>query len=428
MTPKLRHRGLIGLGGRRRAETSPPSPTATPVRKKPSVDFSLTGMLYASTMMFMGLAAVNSQANLLFGVFGLMLGVLAFSFLLGRVTLRRLSVKRSLPEVAIVGEPAMIQYQFENKKRFWPSVAVSVAELEGSEAFTAQPQAYMLHAGPGKTTVVPLEVIPKRRGLHKLGGYQLITSFPFGFLRRAWTGVEEEEILIYPAIGKVSPRLLAMCLAAEQGGANIKPRRNGTDEFYGVKEFREGENPRWIYWKRSARTGTLISKEMFHVSPPRLLIIVDTYLEQDTPEQRIAIEKTLAMAATMANTALESGLAVGMCGWANGWKTVPEQRGKRHCRDILAALADLPLNRTTPPDWLLQRAAPLLKDGVTPVFFTPRNVNQSLGELARGGMLTVCAESEQANGWFKFDPKVDFSRSMPASQEPAPKVAVSKAE
>jgi len=98
---------------------------------------------------------------------------------------------------------------------------------------------------------------------------------------------------------------------------------------------------------------------------------------------------------------------------------VPEQRGKRHCRDILAALADLPLNRNTPPDWLLQRAAPLLKDGVTPVLFTPRNLNQSLGELARGGMLTVCAESEQANAWFKFDPKIDFSRSMPASQESA---------
>ena len=31
-------------------------------------------------MMFMGLAAINSQANLLFGVFGLMIGILAVSY------------------------------------------------------------------------------------------------------------------------------------------------------------------------------------------------------------------------------------------------------------------------------------------------------------------------------------------------------------
>ena len=54
----------------------------------------------------------------------------------------------------------------------------------------------------------------------------------------------------------------------------MKPRRGGSDEFYGVKEFRTGENPRWIYWRRSARTGTLVSKEMSQVAPPRLLVLV----------------------------------------------------------------------------------------------------------------------------------------------------------
>ena len=52
-------------------------PTRTPVRRKPSLDFSVTGLVYCSMMMFMGLAAINSQANLLFGVFGLMIGILA---------------------------------------------------------------------------------------------------------------------------------------------------------------------------------------------------------------------------------------------------------------------------------------------------------------------------------------------------------------
>jgi len=67
-----------------------PADSATPVRKRPSLDFSLTGLVYCSMMMFMGLAAVNTQANLLFGVFGLMIGVLLIAGVISRAVLRRL--------------------------------------------------------------------------------------------------------------------------------------------------------------------------------------------------------------------------------------------------------------------------------------------------------------------------------------------------
>ena len=65
----------------------PSNPSATPVRRKPSLDFSITGLVYCSMMMFLGLAAVNTQANLLFGVFGLMIGVLLISGIISRAVL-----------------------------------------------------------------------------------------------------------------------------------------------------------------------------------------------------------------------------------------------------------------------------------------------------------------------------------------------------
>mgnify|MGYP000086889821 CR=1 FL=1 len=36
---------------------------ATPVRKRPSLDFSLTGLIYIAMMLFMGLAAINSSGR-----------------------------------------------------------------------------------------------------------------------------------------------------------------------------------------------------------------------------------------------------------------------------------------------------------------------------------------------------------------------------
>src|SRR4051812_39777413 len=156
------------------------STSLTPVRRKPSLDFSVTGLVFCSMMMFMGLAAINSQANLLFGVFGLMIGVLLVAGWISRRVLRRLEVRRLLPETAVVGERATLTYEFTNTKKVWPSLSVSLGELDGTEAFTRQPFCYMLHAAPGMTATVPIEVLPKRRGIHRLDRYQLSTSFPFG--------------------------------------------------------------------------------------------------------------------------------------------------------------------------------------------------------------------------------------------------------
>src|SRR5213078_1555910 len=131
---------------RRRIKNSPSQP-----KRKPSLDFSVTGLIYTSMMLFMGLAAINSQANLLFGVFGLMIGILLISGVISKRVLRGLTVDRLLPEHAVVGEAMTVVYQFTNRKRFWPSLSVTVAEIDGVEAFYKQPHGYLLHAAPGTT-------------------------------------------------------------------------------------------------------------------------------------------------------------------------------------------------------------------------------------------------------------------------------------
>ena len=126
----------------------------------------------------MGLAAINSQANLLFGVFGLMIGVLIVSGVISRLVLRGLSLHRILPEHGIVGQPMSVSYEFINSKKFWPSLSVTIAEIDGVEAFAKQPHGYLLHAAAKMRVTVPVELIPKRRGLHTLNRHQISTSFP----------------------------------------------------------------------------------------------------------------------------------------------------------------------------------------------------------------------------------------------------------
>jgi uncharacterized protein (DUF58 family) len=433
---------------------------ATPVRRRPSLDFSITGLVYCSMMMFMGLAAVNTQANLLFGVFGLMIGVLVVAGMISRVVLRRLKVRRLLPEHAVVGKPIALMYEFTNTKRFWPSFSVTLGELDAAEAFVKQPLAYMLHTAPRTTANVPTEVLPKRRGLHVFDRYQLSTSFPFGFIKRALDRREHETVLIFPALAQVDPKLLQLCRSADRSGATMRPRRGGDDEFYGVKEFRQGENPRAIYWRRSARTGVLVAKEMTQVSPPKLMLVVDTFLRDRSVAEHVGVEKAVAMATSLASHALEAGLMVGVFAWggpfdatsnaastkagANGrrensaapragatssngagngngapagdWLGISPNRGKRHRVDVLAQLAQLPLNTVKDTQALLDASREWLQSGATPILITPREIQVGLSEQARSSLVVLSAA--QSEKWFSFDPGIDFSRSMPWNQQP----------
>ena len=385
---------------------------ATPIRRRPGIDVSLTGLVYCSLMMFMGLAAINTQANLLFGVFGLMVGIGLISLWISGIVLKKLQLERRLPDHAIVGQPTSVAYEFHNRKRFWPSVSVTVAELEGVEAFVKQPHGYMLHAAAGMRASIPVELVPKRRGMHVLGRHQISTSFPFGFIKRAVERDHTDTLLAYPAIGEVDQRLLQMCRSAENVGPSVRPRRGGTDEFYGLKEYRQGESPRFINWRRSARTGTLVMREMTHVSPPRLMILLDTLVAQRTPAHHADVEICIAMAASLASYALEADLPVGLITWSDGIQTIEPQRGKRHRRDLLTLLARLPLNLAHGTDELLQAAYATLDGVATPVLITPGAQTDP-----RSAMVTIRPHTPQAERWFRFDPRIDFAHAMPPDQQ-----------
>jgi uncharacterized protein (DUF58 family) len=409
---------MFFLNRANRAAAAGPDPAMTPVRRRPSLDFSLTGLIYCAMMMFMGLAAINTQANLLFGVFGLMIGILLVSGIISRLVLRGVRVTRDLPEHGVVGKPMGITYQFLNGKKFWPSLSTCLAELDGVEGFSRQPQAYMLHAAAQNTAAVPVEVIPKRRGLVYLDRYQISTSFPFGFIKRAVERRQTDTMIVFPAVARVDPKLLATCMPAEKTGPTMRPKRGGVDEFYGLKEHRRGENPRFIYWRRSARTGVLVAKEMTQVAPPRLLIVVDTYIEHRTREEHAVVEKSIAMAASLASAGLEQGLSVGLHVWADdGWNGIPPTRGKRQRRDVMAMLARLPVNTSQDAQALLESAQMMVESGTTIVMLTGRNLELGLSEKLRGGVVIVSVNSPKADGWFTFEPAVEFSYCLPTDQE-----------
>jgi uncharacterized protein (DUF58 family) len=382
---------------------------AAHIRIHRPLDISLTGLVYCSMTLFMGFAAMNTQANLLFGVFGLMLGILLLSGVISRIVLRGLRVKRDIPTHAVVGEPVSAFYRITNEKRYWPSVSICVVELDGADGFVRQPQCYMLHAAPRMTAVVPVEWTCGWRGLYQMDRYQLVTSFPFGIVKRAITARHKETLCVFPPLAEVDKCVLAICRSADDTGEASRPRPGGVDEFYGVREFRPGDNPRHIYWRRSARTGVLVSKDMTRVSPPRLMLLVDTHVPDSSPEKQSQVERVIAMAASLAAAALEQELAVGVCAWAGEPVWLSPLRGKQQREEALTLLARLPVNKTFQRAQLLEKSDWLNKAGATLVLLTAADpAGIDLPDHPGPEVIILSAADEITRSWFRFRPNVDF--------------------
>jgi uncharacterized protein (DUF58 family) len=202
-----------------------------------------------------------------------------------------------------------------------------------------------------------------------------------------------------------------MCRSADNIGESVRPRAGGVDEFYGLREYRPGDNPRHIYWRRTARTGVLVAKEMMRVSPPRLLLLVDTCLPEPTAQLHAAVERVIAMAASLASAALEQELAVGVCTWSGNPVTITPARGKQHREELLTLLACLPANTSFDAAALLEQAEWMAKSGTSLVIITAGQLNVPLREHGRGGVVVLSAASEATRDWFRFRPEVRFEES-----------------
>lgn len=392
------------------------SAAAIPV---PRLEVTRVGWVFCLLAVFLLLASWNSQANLLFAMFGMMVGVLLVTPLIGRTVLRKLEVRRRLPESVAVGQTLAGAYELVNRKRFWPSFSVGIRELDAIPAFRTGLQAYMLHAAPKTAAVVPADALAARRGVYSLERCQVSTAFPFGLICRTAVLRDPAPLVIFPAVGKVAPQVLALCRSATQDvGRDVRPRQGGVDEFYGLKEYRPGESPRWIYWRKSARTGRLVLKEMTEISPPTLVLLVDTFLRERSRGAHAAVERAVAVAASLASHALASDLQVGLLAWTGQWKYLPPERGKRHRLELLTYLARLPLNREQNADALLARARLVAGRSASLVLLTPSDLHAPQAERRRSGLVVFGAASDEVARWFRFDPSVDFSTCMPADQDP----------
>lgn len=219
--------------------------------------FKLTsaGWVFILYTIGVGAGAINTGNNLLYLVFGVFLGLILASGFLSDLSLWGLSVEWTFPHTAEAGAPAAVFPRITNRKKWLPSLSVSVG-MEGSlRGKSALYKVYVPFISAGQTVSARIEFTPESRGWFQMQNIKLYTRYPFALLEKWWRIHRDDGVrgfFVTPAIFRLDSADVPISTLNEVSVMDAEERGDGPT-FYGVRTFREGDNPRRIHWKSSAK-------------------------------------------------------------------------------------------------------------------------------------------------------------------------------
>ena len=247
----------------------------------------------------------------------------------GTRSLRGIEVKRNYSERTFANEAVWISLFVSNSSRL-PSAGVVVTEVLDAEiAADSRPAAGGLKPlvkTPGWIsaarssafiTIIPgngserakYSMIPRRRGIYRFGETRIETVQPFGFFRTTTKRSVPGRMVVYPGLGEVDTAFLKELELALQYIQRSKPSR-AEEDIRGLREYREGDNPKWIHWKSTARMQRSLVKEFEEPQSRRVLLLIDTNLQRLGMQRFPAFELVISFAATLSRELLRRSCEV----------------------------------------------------------------------------------------------------------------------
>jgi uncharacterized protein (DUF58 family) len=313
---------------------------------------TLAGWTFLAIATMVGIAAVRNQAALMFALFGGMMGAMMVSVVMAYRMVKAVRLQRDLPDRAWQNQTVYLGYSLRNTLGRGACLGLSVSEVDPEGIETAE--GYCVHL-PGRGVFrAGARFAPRIRGRIQLRGVRVSTRFPFGLVTAGKVARQEASLVVWPAKGRLTARLLHRG-AVESSSAAPSPVQGGQDEFFGLREYRAGDSPRWIHCRRSATRAVPVVREMSRPLPEILFVILDTILPDASAPSRARRERALRFAATLIDLALHRGYQVGLAlAYRDKVAVHPPAAGRGHRTALLDALADVDDNRARRIDETIQ--------------------------------------------------------------------------
>jgi uncharacterized protein (DUF58 family) len=298
-------------------------------------------VLVISVLGFLFARALGGQALFLLVYAGI---VLVIAAVVTSRRKRRLDAERStLPTRMRVGQAA--------------NVEVTVHAPRKLRAFVLEEHVPSLLSDPVRVPVASVggeqefahtyTVRPTLRGVYQLGPLAAEWTDPFGLARHQQVLTDPIDVIVHPSTDAIFDRPLTRMWEDPPFRPPVsKPWPQGF-EFYGMRDYIPGDDPRRIVWTAAARTGRYLVRESEQGITDRITLVIDNQGSAHSPGYPSeTFELAVRAVASLGTYHIKQGYAVRLI--SNDSVVAPELRGGKARIALLDELARLELSDATP--------------------------------------------------------------------------------
>jgi uncharacterized protein (DUF58 family) len=219
----------------------------------------------------------------------------------------------ALAAVAAAIVVTLVRYRIVAERQVYPDRvtvggSVQMSLIVRNQAALPTPSFHAtVHIGDIETLDVPVpSIAPRgivkvgtvihasRRGLIKLSPVAVRRRDPLGLARRDAGFSRPGWLWVHPRVHHIAPLPAGLVLDFE-GRAALRSHP-GSATFAALREYTQGDDPRHIHWRTTARTGTLVVKHHVDTTEPATTVALDTRSEVLDPQ---AFEEAVEVAASI---------------------------------------------------------------------------------------------------------------------------------
>jgi len=310
----------------------------------PDQHLTYAGYMYVLLALALCAISINTGLNLLYLVACLLPALLLSSMVISSFVMTRLRARWDLPDYIFADEEFEADLLVRNNKKWVASPAITVDISPLNQSDDDQPEISAGYLPPERTKPLPFRHAFPARGYDSIPALHACTTFPFGLMKASATVVEETEVLVFPALGRIRKSSLV-----QKGGPGGKheqqiSRRASIGDFRSLREYREDDSYSHIHWRTSARLGELYVKEFEHPQQEHYLLLLDAYLPEaesrkEEKQNRRRFEKAVSFTATLAKRFLDEGAFFAFASCCPDKVQLPWGAGPAHFFNLMELLA-----------------------------------------------------------------------------------------
>ena len=283
--------------------------------------FKPAGWFLIFLLVWLPLAAVVTANNFLWLVFTMIIGIMTASHLLAKKNLANVTLFRRFPEDMYAQTLFAVRYTAKSDFAPWGSFGFTLREsssLNGDQEVVRFPQVDL-----DRPTEVTAYYSLDSRGDATIDRAVISSTFPFGLAEYSRKCGDSETVLVFPTLVPVEEEVRSWL-----GGAGRGVER---EDAFGVvpflfRDYVPGDRYKHIDWKKTARTGTLITKILSDEGAREIAIKLPA----------AASETAVSRAASLAIHFLRMGRSVSLEGPG---LNIEAGRGREFSRYVLTVLA-----------------------------------------------------------------------------------------